>query len=131
MNRKLISIVLFSILLAMVVQISKADIITVTTTQDNVAGSLRAAITTANTNNKDNTIILPAGVYTLSGAADEDDNASGDLDIETTHKLNITGAGSSQSIINGNQIDRVLHILNGTVTITDLTIRKGKAPAVG
>lgn len=128
MNRKLISIVLFSVLMAMVVQISKADVISVTTTQDNVAGSLRAAVTTANTNNKDNSIIIPAGIYTLSGTSFDDANVSGDLDIDTTHKLTITGAGSSQTFIDGNRIDRVLHILHGTVFITDLTIRKGKAP---
>ncbi|MCX6583203.1 MAG: Ig-like domain-containing protein [Candidatus Aminicenantes bacterium] len=131
MSKKSLLIILFFVTLTMITQITKADVITVTTTQDNVAGSLRAAITTANTNNKDNTIILPAGVYFLSGASGDDANAGGDLDIDTGRKLTITGAGNSQTFIDGNDYDRVLHILNGTVTITDLTIRKGIAPATG
>jgi len=128
MSKNSLLIILFFVTLTMVTQITKADVITVTTTQDNVAGSLRAAITTANTNNKDNTVILPAGVYFLSGASGDDANAGGDLDIDTGRKLTITGAGNTHTFIDGNDYDRVLHILNGTVTVTDLTIRRGKAP---
>jgi hypothetical protein len=126
MSKKTILIIIFSVLSVMVAQISTAAVIDVTTTQDNVPGSLRAAITTANNNNKDNTIHLPAGVYFLSGAQGEDANAGGDLDINTHgRKLTIIGSGKTNTDIDGNEIDRVLHILNGTVTISDLTIRKG------
>jgi len=128
MSKKTILIILFSVLSVMVAQISEAAVITVTTTQDNVPGSLRAAITTANANNKDNTIHLPAGVYILSGAADDDANVGGDLDINTNGTLTIKGGGTTKTVIDGNELDRVLHILKGTVSITDLTIRKGKAP---
>ncbi len=125
MSKKSIIIILFSVLSVMVAQISKAAVIHVTTMHDNVPGSLRAAITTANNNGEDNTIYLPVGAYILSGAADEDGNVSGDLDIYTGHNLTITGARKSQTFIDGNGIDRVLHVFTGTVTITDLTIRKG------
>ncbi len=108
----------------------QAAVIHVTTTEDNVPGSLRAAISRANTNNENNTIYLPAGTYFLSGAAGDDANASGDLDIDTSFNLTIIGAGKTNTDIDGNGIDRVLHILYGTVTITDLTIRKGKLPEV-
>ncbi len=128
MSKKLISIILFAVLSVMVTQISKAATINVTTTHDNVPGSLRAAITTANTNGEGNTIYLPAGTYILSGEAREDANVSGDLDINTNGTLAIKGGGTAKTVIDGNELDRVLHILKGTVSITDLTIRKGKAP---
>jgi hypothetical protein len=99
----------------------------VTTTGDNVPGSLRAAITTANSNNEDDTINLPAGTYFLSGEASEDANASGDLDINTSHSITIIGEGEAATFIDGNQIDRVLHILKGTVSISGVTIKNGKA----
>jgi len=128
MSKKTIIIIIFSVLSVLVTQISKAAVINVATTQDNVPGSLRAAITEANTNEEDNTIYLPAGTYKLSGDALEDANFSGDLDIDNDHKLKIIGQGKNKSYIDGNHVDRVLHILNGAVSITDLTIRNGKAP---
>lgn len=128
MSKKLILIILFSVLSVMVTHISEAAVINVTTTQDNAPGSLRAAITTANNNGEDNTIYLPTGTYMLSGGDREDANAGGDLDINTGRKLTIIGQGKNKSYIDGNGIDRVLHILKGTVYISDLTIRKGKAP---
>jgi hypothetical protein len=108
-----------------------AATIDVTTTRDNVAGSLRAAITAANSNNEDDTINLPAGTYFLSGEANEDANASGDLDINTSHSITIIGEGEAATFIDGNQIDRVLHILKGTVSISGVTIKNGKASNSG
>ncbi len=104
----------------------QATVFNVTTTQDNVPGSLRAAITMANANGANNTIYLPVGTYILSGTANEDNNLGGDLDINTTKSLTIIGAGSPTTIIDGNQIDRVLHVLKGTVLISGVTIQKGK-----
>ncbi|MGD2093338.1 MAG: choice-of-anchor Q domain-containing protein, partial [Candidatus Aminicenantes bacterium] len=104
-----------------------AATIDVTTTRDSFAGSLRAAITTANSNNEDDTINLPAGTYFLSGGASEDANASGDLDINTSHNITIIGEGEAATFIDGNQIDRVLHILKGSVFISGVTIKNGKA----
>ncbi|MCX6583202.1 MAG: hypothetical protein NT166_23755 [Candidatus Aminicenantes bacterium] len=131
MKKKSILIILFSVLSVMVTQISKAAVITVTTTHDNVPGSLRAAITTANTNGEDNTIYLPAGTYMLRGSAMENANTGGDLDIGTRCKLSIIGKGKYQTYIHGNSIDRVLHISYGTISIANLTIRKGHAPDSG
>ena len=123
MKKILIIITLFTWAMVQPVQ---AAVIHVTTTQDNVPGSLRAAITTANTNNENDTIYLPAGTYTLAGKPDEDANAGGDLDIDNPHKITIIGEGHATTIIDGNQIDRVLHILDGKVSITGVTIRGGK-----
>jgi len=107
--------------------VGQAAEIHVTTTADNVPGSLRAAITEANTNGEDDIIDLPAGTYYLSGDAGDDANVGGDLDIDTSRNLTITGAGNTKTYIDGNGIDRVLHILNGTISISDLTIRNGNA----
>jgi hypothetical protein len=106
----------------------QAAIINVSTTQDNVPGSLRAAITTANTNGEDDTILLPAGIYVLDGAPEDDENISGDLDINTINSITIIGKGAEFTIIDGNQVDRVIHINSGIVSISGVTIQNGKAP---
>jgi hypothetical protein len=104
----------------------KASTFYVNTTEDQVEGSLRQAISIANSNNEDDTIYLPAGTYILQGTPDEDANTSGDLDINTIHSITIVGDGSGITSIEGNGADRVLHILKGTVSITGVTIRNGK-----
>lgn len=114
-------------------------VITVTTDLDNLTGNgdctLREAIQAANTDapvdacpagNGDDLILLPTGVYILSLAGrSEDANATGDLDILSS--LVISGAGSAETIIDANQIDRVLHILTGTVEIRGVTVQNGRA----
>lgn len=118
--------------------------ITVNTTVDEIADnqdcSLREAIVAANRDEAfggcpagsgDDTIALPAGVYTLTIAgAGEDNGLTGDLDI--VGDLTIKGAGSRITIIDGGAThpsqptDRVFHIRGpGSVTIAGVTIRKG------
>ncbi len=94
----------------------------------NGACSLRAAVQETNALAGDDVIILPAGVYGLTiGGASEDASASGDLDI--AGNLTINGAGVDAAILDGGQIDRVLHILEGTkVQVNALTVRNGRAP---
>jgi hypothetical protein len=121
------------------------DVITVDTiTDSNEAGfqvcssdpddcSLRGAISLSNaTTGGIGTIIVPTGIYQLSIAGkEENDNATGDLDI--LHPVMIQGAGKSSTIIQAgpsknNGIDRVFSIsynLEGTASISDLTIRWG------
>jgi CSLREA domain-containing protein len=90
--------------------------------------TLRAAVQEANALGGDNTIVLPAGVFTLTiPGADEDAAATGDLDI--TANLSIAGIGPSTTIIDGGGLDRVIHIpLSTTVAaISDVTIQHGDA----
>ncbi len=123
-SRRSASVVLmFFVFFGAVVQ---ADVIQVTTTQDNVPGSLRAAITTASSNNEDDTIYLPAGNYILSGQPEEDANAGGDLDIDTGGEITIVGSGAKTTIIDGDRLDRVIHIFNGRVSISGVTIQNGR-----
>ena len=104
--------------------IAHAASYSVTITTDGGAGSLRNAITLANTNPGPDTISLPAGTYTLSIAgANEDLNATGDLDI--TGATTIIGAGSGSTIIDANGIDRVFELLGGPVVLQSLTVTNG------
>lgn len=94
--------------------------------------TLRAAFMEAShTSGLGATIVIPAGTYTLGiSATPSDDESSGDLNLTTPASGNpiitITGAGADKTIIDANQIDRVLHIHAGrTVNITGVKIRNG------
>jgi CSLREA domain-containing protein len=124
---------------------ASADI-NVTTTTDAVANdancSLREAITLANTDTADasgcvdssssgpDTIQLPAGTYTLTGADGEDVNASGDLDVKDASAtdeggdLTIIGVGdgTGETEVNGNDVDRVFDVLGGGDDAVDFAV---------
>ncbi len=92
--------------------------------------SLRSAIMAADASGGSNTIKLRNGTYTLTIAgANEDASATGDLDI--TGNITITGSGSRGTIIDGNNLDRVIEVLSGKVNISGLTIRHGIANTGG
>src|ERR1044072_685189 len=79
----------FSLLTA--ARLSAASILVVTDLGDTGApGQLRTLINTAASGD---TIVVPPGTIVLSGAAGDDANASGDLDIHRT--LTVVGAGAS------------------------------------
>ena len=101
--------------------------------------SLREAVQAANTNvpvdnctqgqsSTTDVINVPAGTYTLSGAPNEDNNASGDLDIEDS--VQIIGAGAATTTIDANSVDRVIDIDQFlSVLISGVTITGGALPA--
>ena len=92
--------------------------------------SLRSAIEAADAHGGANTIILPAGTFTLTIAgAGEDASATGDLDI--TGNLTIKGKSSASTIIDGNNLDRVFQVLGGKVSISKVTIQHGRAAGDG
>ena len=104
----------------------------VTTTADGGPGSLRAAIICANNTPGPDTIVLPPGVYTLTIPGQEEDAAAtGDLDI--TDSLTILGAGATNTIIDGNHLDRIFEVLSGTnhLALSGLTLRHGQAEENG
>jgi CSLREA domain-containing protein len=94
----------------------------------NMDCSLREAITAANTAAGDDTISLPASLYTLNRTgAGENLNDTGDLDIANNGSVTITGAGARTTTINGNATDRVFDVLSGaTLSASGLTITNGK-----
>lgn len=99
--------------------------------------TLREAIKAANTNmavdlcpagSGADTITLGAGNYTLSIAgANEDGNATGDLDI--TDPLTIQGLGSGSTSVDAGFIDRAFDVIGTTATFSGLTIKDGLAVA--
>jgi CSLREA domain-containing protein len=100
--------------------------------------TLRAAIMEANALGGADTIVLPAGTYTLTlGPADDEENFDGaradigDLDILGSD-LTITGAGAASTIIDGGGIDRIIEVndfagpgVAVNVTISGVTLRNG------
>lgn len=117
--------------------------ITVSSTDDAVNFSdgkctLREAIISANTDanlgavlgeclagSGADTIILPAGTYTLTRSGPPDDNSlNGDLDI--TQTVTIQGHGPDDTIIHQSVAERVLEIFSpATVAILNVTIDHG------
>jgi CSLREA domain-containing protein len=89
--------------------------------------TLRAAIQEANAlTGGPHTIRLPPGTYALTiPGAGEDKGATGDLNI--TANLTISGAGATGTIIAGAALDRVLHVVKGTVIIYGVSITRGDA----
>ncbi len=74
------------------------------------------------------TVQLPAGPYAVSnGAAGEDGNSTGDLDVLAGGgPLVIAGAGAGTTSISAPG-DRVLDVVGGTVTLSGVTVT-GTAP---
>ncbi len=92
--------------------------------------SLRGAIIAANALLGDDAIVLPSGIYTLTlSGAGEDNAATGDLDLRDN--VTLIGAGADSTIVSGNDLDRVFHVLTATVQFIGITIRNGSATSSG
>lgn len=92
--------------------------------------SLRGAITHANHHPESIYTIqlLPVTYILTQPGASEDENLTGDLDIWVD--LELVGAGSGTTFLDGNQTDRILDIQRGAmVSIADLQIVNGATPA--
>lgn len=89
--------------------------------------TLRAAIQEANAAPGPDIVVLPAGVYVLS-ILGQGENASATGDLDVTQPLTIAGGGAASTTIDGGGIDRVLHVLGGTLQLSGLTLRNGKIP---
>jgi hypothetical protein len=120
---------------------ARADSYIVTNTHDSGPGSLRQAITDANGSPGADIITFDAATdgtpIFLVGAAYEDGNVSGDLDI-LPGSLTIQGNGAANTIIDGSGTDRVFHICPGggctnvdAVVLAGVTIRNGGGVDIG
>ncbi len=99
---------------------------------DNGILSLRQAILDANARTTADTIVVPAGTYTLTrtGESITDGGLTGDLDISasTKYSLTISGAGAGSTVIDGGGLNRVFTVnYAGTVSISGVTIEHGNA----
>jgi hypothetical protein len=86
--------------------------------------SLRQAILAANACSGTQTVVIPAGTYSLTRVgAGEDSSASGDLDITDSIRI----VGNDMPVIDGNATDRIFDIQAGTqVELTGLVIQNGQ-----
>jgi CSLREA domain-containing protein len=120
---------------------AKTLIVTKTTdTNDGICDqdcSLREAIIAANRSSETDIIFLLPGTYTLSiknsGPDDEDNAATGDLDIRST--MFIMGTDARTTIIDGGGLDRIFHLVKPStpggvilVYFANLTIQHGITP---
>jgi hypothetical protein len=91
--------------------------------------TLRAAVMQANrTSGAGATIIIPAGIYTLTIPAGGEEGGSLDLTTPASGLpvITIIGAGASTTIIDGNQLDRVFDVSADRIaSITGVTIQNG------
>lgn len=87
--------------------------------------TLRAAIQEINAfGSPTNSITIPSGTYTLSIVGlNEDAAASGDLDC--LQSVDIIGENARTTIIDANGIDRVFHLLSGSINLSKLSIING------
>jgi fibronectin-binding autotransporter adhesin len=123
-----------------VTQPARAKNYIVLNTNNSGKGSLRTAINFAKNNPGADTITFAAATdgipIILAGAAGEDANVSGDLDILDGGDLTIQGNRAKNTIIDGGGIDRVFHICPAggcanTVTFIGVTIRNGNTATSG
>ncbi|MBI5304852.1 MAG: hypothetical protein HY868_22140 [Chloroflexi bacterium] len=94
--------------------------------------ALRAALMQANALGGANSINLPAGVYLLTRAESGGGNFPTFGDFDITSDMTLNGAGASNTIIDGNMLDRVFEIwAPARVTISNVTIRNGSPYQAG
>jgi hypothetical protein len=91
--------------------------------------TLRAAVMQANLASEDTFIYVPAGTYTLTRPPFGANGAeSGDLNFAQPGNVEVFvyGGGTDATIIDGNQLDRVIRVESGSrVRFFSLTIRNG------
>lgn len=91
--------------------------------------TLRAAIQESNALAGPDTIVLPAGTYTIAISPTTSTDATGSFDIRSD--LSIVGAGSAVTIADGGGLDAVFASIGNlrTINISGLTIQNGNVGA--
>ena len=91
--------------------------------------TLREAVRRANGSPGPDEIVLKARTSTLQQAVDDDEALVGDLDVAAgSGQLTIVGKGAGKTTIDGNDVDRILHVLAGArLRASLLTLRDGHA----
>jgi CSLREA domain-containing protein len=94
------------------------------------ACTLRAAIQEANAFAGDDTVMLPAGTFTISlPFMDDFRDADGSFYLSST--VDLVGVGADLTILDGGMLDRVLQVaFDGLATVSDLTIQNGSRAGI-
>src|SRR5262245_57966194 len=96
----------------------RAGTLTVTTTADNVSGSLRAAIKRARSGATIAFLLAAPATITLTAG-----------ELVVSKSLRILGPGAGNLTISGRGVSRIFRVSRATVTIAGLTIADGLATA--
>lgn len=97
------------------------------TADGDAEGTLRAAVQAANAAGGGEVVLSPGATYQLSVAGDDDEGATGDLDV--TSPVTVRGHGAT---VDADGIDRAFHVLaGGALTLEHLTVTGGVADAGG
>jgi CSLREA domain-containing protein len=122
-----------SVVLRVLVDVAPLYLVTKTTdSADGVCNadcSLREAISASNA--MPGAVVVPAGTYLLTLPGVEDANAGGDLDVGAG--MGIYGAGPTTTVVDAQDIDRVVDIAPGSVSVhlNGLTLTNGSTSGVG
>jgi hypothetical protein len=105
-----------------------SDVYEVESTADGEAdGTLRSAIRAANAAGGGEIVLSPGATYRLSVSGDDDEAASGDLDV--TSPITVRAHGAT---VDADDVDRAFHVLaGGSLTLEHLTVTGGNADAGG
>ena len=124
------AVFVFIAMLAMASPARAANIV-VTSNADSGAGTLRAAVATANGNTEADTITfdLPAGSRTITLASQIFINAA-PIFGTTTYNTTVDGTGQSVTVSGGNR-SRVFNVREGNLTVKRLTVSGGNAKVNG
>ena len=89
--------------------------------------TLRAAVMEANALPDRDAVVLPEGTFRLAPTGDDEDlGVTGDLDI--LDSLDISGAGSDETVIDGFGGDRIFHVPGqASLSVAGLTLKRGSA----
>jgi hypothetical protein len=120
-------IVAAAVFMSFVARPGAASVLVVSSLGDTGApGQLRTLINAAAPGD---TIVVPQGTIVLAGAAGDDADAAGDLDI---HKaLTIVGAGAALTAIRIDHTDRVLDVhADGSLVLTGVTLADGSVDSL-
>ena len=98
---------------------SPANVIVVTNTNDNGAGSLRDALAIANDGDTIDATGVSGTILLTSG------------ELQITHSVIISGPGASHLAVDGNGQSRVFYKRGWNLTVSGLTIRNGHVPNDG
>jgi predicted outer membrane repeat protein len=94
-------------------------------TDDNNPGSLRWAITQANTNGGADSITLSAGTYVLTLANVGVGGANSWRDFDIASDVSIVGAGAGQTVIESQGSWRHFEVSSGSLNLAGVTLRGG------
>jgi hypothetical protein len=96
--------------------------------------TLRAAIQEANALAGDDTVMLPAGTFAIAIPLVEFDPTDAYGSFYLNSNVDLVGAGTDVTILDGGMLDRVLHARsinnNNSATVSDLTIQNGSRSGV-